>query len=193
MLDTIRQIGIFMIAAQAVVHFAPGRQYEKYIKSVSGIVILLLFLKPVLQFAGAAWEEPQALWEKWAGMTDMPVFGGTTGTDSAADEVVDRIESEVRERLNQELEGDVYFVSRVSIRFTQEPGLEAGTLLPEVEILMRERAGEKENGQIGIAEIVIGQPQESAPDETFVSYRKRFAALLEMEEENVEVRRDGRG
>ena len=31
MLETIRQIGVFMIAAQAVVHFAPGRQYEKYI------------------------------------------------------------------------------------------------------------------------------------------------------------------
>ena len=61
MLDAIREIGIFMIAAQAVVHFEPGRQYEKYIKSVSGIVMLLLFLKPVLQLAGAVWEEPQAL------------------------------------------------------------------------------------------------------------------------------------
>ena len=63
MLDTIREIGVFMIAAQAVVHFAPGRQYEKYIKSVSGIIVLILFLKPVLRLAGAAWEEPQVLLE----------------------------------------------------------------------------------------------------------------------------------
>ena len=69
MLDTIREIGIFMIAAQAVVHFAPGRQYEKYIKSVSGIIILLLFLQPVLRFSGIVWEEPQALLEKWGAVS----------------------------------------------------------------------------------------------------------------------------
>ena len=48
MLENIRQIGLFMIAAQAVIHFAPGRQYEKYIKFVSSVIILLLFLKPFL-------------------------------------------------------------------------------------------------------------------------------------------------
>ena len=64
MLDTLREIGIFMIAAQAVIHFAPGKQYGKYIKSLSGIIILLLFLKPVLQLAGIPWEEPQILREK---------------------------------------------------------------------------------------------------------------------------------
>ncbi|MDE7360173.1 MAG: stage III sporulation protein AF, partial [Lachnospiraceae bacterium] len=81
MLDTIREIGIFMIAAQAVVHFAPGRQYEKYIKSVSGIIILLLFLKPVFQLAGTAWEEPQILLEKWEACSDMTAFSGKMQTD----------------------------------------------------------------------------------------------------------------
>ena len=77
MLDTIREIGIFMIAAQAVVHFAPGRQYEKYIKSVSGIIILLLFLQPVLRFSGIVWEEPQALLEKWGELTDIADIDNT--------------------------------------------------------------------------------------------------------------------
>ena len=40
MLKNIREIGIFMIAAQTVIHFAPGRQYEKYIKSVSGLSLI---------------------------------------------------------------------------------------------------------------------------------------------------------
>lgn len=193
MLDAIRQIGVFMIAAQAVVHFAPGRQYEKYIKSVSGIIILLLFLKPVFQLAGTAWEEPQLLWEKWEKLTDMPDFSDEIQAGDVSGEVVGRMEAEVKEQLNRELETDAYYVSRVIIRFVQKPGTEEGTLLPQVEILMRERAGEEESVRIGIEEIVVGQPQESVPDESFSSYRARFAIVLGMEEENVEVRRDGRG
>lgn len=193
MIDTIREIGIFMLAAQAVVHFAPGRQYEKYIKSVSGIIILLLFLKPVLQLAGAVWEEPQALWEKWEGMTDMPDFPALSQMDGVTDEVVARMETELQEQLNRELTEDEYFVSRVSIRFIQEPGTEAGMLLPEITVFMREQAGEEEGGQIGIEKIVVGQPQETDTDAPFLSYRTRFAVLLGMEEERVEVRPDGRG
>lgn len=193
MLETIRQIGIFMIAAQAVVHFAPGRQYEKYIKSVSGIIILLLFLKPVLQLAGAAWEEPQALMEKWEELTDMPDFSVKTQTGGVTKEVIARMESEVRDRLNRELTGEVYFVNRVSIRLVPDPGAEAGVLLPEITVFLREKAGEEESGQIEIEEIVIGQPRETDTGEPFSSYRSRFAALLEMEEERVEVRPDGGG
>lgn len=192
MLDTIREIGVFMIAAQAVVHFAPGRQYEKYIKSVSGIIILILFLKPVLQLAGAAWEEPQVLLEKWMDMTDMPDVSVNVQADSVAGEVASRMERELTERLNRELEGDTYFVSRVSIRLIQDPEAETGTFLPEITVFLRERAKE-ESGLIGIEEIVIGQPQETETGEPFLSYRSRFAALLEMEEERVEVRPDGRG
>lgn len=193
MLDAIRQIGVFMIAAQAVVHFAPGRQYEKYIKSVSGIIILLLFLKPVFQLAGVVWDEPQVLWEKWEKLTDMPDFSGRMQVEDVSEEVVNRMEAEVKEQLNRGLETDACFVSRVSIRFVQKAEAEEGTLLPQVEILMREREGEEGNVQIGVEEIVVEQPQESVPDESFSSYRARFAAALGMEEENVEVRRDGRG
>lgn len=192
MLDTIREIGVFMIAAQAVVHFAPGRQYEKYIKSVSGIIILILFLKPVLQLAGAAWEEPQVLLEKWMDMTDMPDVSVNVQADGVAGEVASRMERELTERLNRELEGDTYFVSRVSIRLIQDPEAETGTFLPEITVFLRERAKE-ESGLIGIEEIVIGRPQETETGEPFLSYRSRFAALLEMEEERVEVRPDGRG
>lgn len=193
MLDTIRQIGVFMIAAQAIVHFAPGRQYEKYIKSVSGIVILLLFLKPVLRFTGTVWEEPQILRENWEDLTDIPDFTEIPQIDDVSEEVIGRMETEMREQLNKELETDAYFVSRVSIFLIQEPGAEEGTLMPQVEILMRRRAEEEEGEQIGIGEIVVGQSQKSVLDESLLSYRARFAAVLGMEEDNVEVRRDGRG
>ena len=193
MLDTIREIGVFMIAAQAVVHFAPGRQYEKYIKSVSGILILLLFLKPVLQLAGAVWEEPRELMEKWEELADIPDFSAELETGGVTGEVTDRMETALKEQLNRELTGDAYCVSRVSIRLMQDSGAEAGTLQPAITIFLRERAQEEEGRQIGIGEIVVGQQRETDTGKSFQSYRARFAALLEMEEERVEVRPDGRG
>ena len=192
MLDTIREIGVFMIAAQAVVHFAPGRQYEKYIKSVSGIIVLILFLKPVLRLAGAAWEEPQVLLGKCVDLTDRPDVSVNVQADGVAEEVASRMERELTERLNRERTGDAYFVSRVSIRLILDPEAETGTFLPEITVFLRERAKE-ESGLIGIEEIVIGQPQETETGEPFLSYRSRFAALLAMEEERVEVRSDWRG
>lgn len=191
MIDAVREIGIFMIAAQAAIHFAPGKQYERYIKSVSGMIILLLFLKPVLQLAGDVWEEPQILLEKWEEFTDMPDFSEGVHTEGVTGEVVSRMAAEIKERLNRELQKDTYFVSRVSVRFTRERDAETETLLPEVEIWMKGRAEEEESGRIGIEEIVIGQPQEPVQDMSFSDYRMRFAALLGMEEERVEVRRDG--
>lgn len=193
MLDTIREIGVFMIAAQAVVHFAPGRQYEKYIKSVSGIIILLLFLKPVLHLAGAVWEDPRALMDRWEELTDMPDFSVELEAGGVTGEVTDRMESALKERLNRELTGEAYCVSCVSIRLMQDSGAEAGTLQPAITVYLRERTGEEEGGQIGIEEIVVGQPRETDTGTSFPSYRARFAALLEMEEERVEVRPDGRG
>ena len=193
MLETIRQIGVFMIAAQAVVHFAPGRQYEKYIKSVSGIMILLLFLKPVLQSAGAEWEEPRALLEKWESSADLPDFSVQMQTGGVTEEVAARMETALMGRLNRELTGEAYFVSRVSLRLVQDPGAEAGTLLTEITVFLRERAEAEAGRRIEIGEIVIGQTPETDAGEPFSSYRSRFAALLEMEEERVEVRPDGRG
>ncbi len=193
MLETIRQIGVFMIAAQAVVHFAPGRQYEKYIKSVSGIMILLLFLKPVLQSAGAEWEEPRALLEKWEASADLPDFSVKMQTGGVTEEVAARMETALMGRLNREFTGEAYFVSRVSLRLVQDPGAEAGTLLPEITVFLRERAEAEAGRRIEIGEIVIGQTPETDAGEPFSSYRSRFAVLLEMEEERVEVRPDGRG
>lgn len=188
MLDAVRQIGIFMIAAQAVVHFAPGKQYERYIKSVSGIIILLLFLKPVLQFAGAVWEDPQDLWERWADLTDMPELSGELRIEGAEEVVTGRMESEVRELLNRELESDACCVSRVSLSIVPETEA-ADASCVRVEVALKEKA--EEGVTIEVEDIVIGQSRQAAREEALLSYRTQFAEALGVEEEQMEVRWDG--
>jgi len=198
MLDRIREIGIFMIAAQAVVHFAPGKQYEKYIKSVAGIVILLLFLRPFFQLSGAEWKEPEEILEK---LTDMPAFpGGKAGTEEVSfgqmgadpgSTAVSHMEAEVKTLLNRELNEDDYRVKRVSIQLTEDPSQEGERVLSEVKITMAKRTKAEEGNRIGIDEIVIGDAPDPAAENVLSGYRRRFAAILGIEEKRVEVGQDG--
>ncbi len=198
MLDSIREIGIFMIAAQAVVHFAPGKQYEKYIKSVAGIVILLLFLRPFFQLSGIEWREPEEVLEK---LTDMPAFpGGEADAGKAlhgqmdADPgrtVVSRMEAEVKTLLNRELNGDDYRVKQVSIQLTEDPSQEGERVLSAVKITMTKSTETGEGSRIGIDEIVIGNEPDAEAENALSEYRGRFAALLGIEEKRVEVGQDG--
>lgn len=196
MLKNIREIGIFMIAAQAAIHFAPGKQYEKYIKSVSGIIILLLFLNPFLQLSGAEWKGSEAVLKKLEEMTDMQNF--STEKPDTADEagvggtVVGRMEAEVKELLNRELTEDDYRVKRVSIRLAKDPAQGSELRLSQIEIGMARASETGEERPIEVDRIVIGNTADEE-DKIFAQYRSRFAALLEIEEERVEVRLDGRG
>lgn len=199
MLENIRNIGIFMLAAQAVIHFAPGKQYEKYIKSVSGIIILFLFLQPFLRLSGADWEGPEAVVEKLSELTDMPAFpvGEEEGSGEAVQmdssvggAVISGMETEVKELLNRELEGEEYRVQRVSLRLAEDPMREGTMILSEVKITMTGAAAEGES-RIGIDRIVVGDAQNAAEADVLPAYRKRFAALLGIEEERVEVRQGG--
>lgn len=202
MLENIRNIGIFMIAAQAVVHFSPGKQYEKYIKSVAGIVILLLFLKPFLQLSGGVWEEPEAVLEKLPQLTDMPAFPGEEGAEEVApgktnadvgSTVINGMETEVEALLNRELEGEDYRVRQVSLRFAEDPLQAGGVVLSEVEVTMVQADAAEGEKRIGIDEIVVGDGTDPSKPDVFSAYRKQFAAFFGIEETRVEVRQDGRG
>ena len=44
----IGQAGIFLICAQTVVHFRPKESYDKYLKLLLSVMLLLQLLQPVL-------------------------------------------------------------------------------------------------------------------------------------------------
>lgn len=187
MLKTIREIGIFMIAAQAVVHFAPGVQYEKYIKSISGVIILFLFLKPFLQLTGGTWEEPEDILKK---MPDLPDLSEIVQTTSVGDAVSSRMEEEITTLLNQELTEENCYVRSVVVRFTEGQVLNREEQIPFVEITIGKK---EEKDLIVVEEITIGETKDEEKVEEEQAYRKKFAGLLEIPEENVEVKMDGRG
>lgn len=48
--QTICRVGIFMICAQAIVHFRPNESYEKYLKLLMSIMVLIQLLVPIGSF-----------------------------------------------------------------------------------------------------------------------------------------------
>lgn len=50
MLQTICGIGIFMICAQTIVHFRPKETYEKYLKLLVSVMVLIQLFLPVGSF-----------------------------------------------------------------------------------------------------------------------------------------------
>ena len=45
-IEIIRKIGLFMIAAQVMIHLVPDKRYEKYIKLITGVIILAMLIQP---------------------------------------------------------------------------------------------------------------------------------------------------
>lgn len=48
--QAICRVGIFMICAQAIVHFRPNESYEKYLKLLMSIMVLMQLFAPVASF-----------------------------------------------------------------------------------------------------------------------------------------------
>lgn len=60
--QTIRQIGIFMICAQAILHFKPSVKYEKYLKLLISVMVLVQLLLPLLKIF--SWEEEDLFYNR---------------------------------------------------------------------------------------------------------------------------------
>lgn len=50
----IQNISVFLIVSSAVLHAVPGKDYRKYIRFFTGIILILLLAEPVLELSGMA-------------------------------------------------------------------------------------------------------------------------------------------
>lgn len=50
----IRDIAVFLIVSAAVLHVVPGKDYRKYIRFFTGLILILLLAEPILELSGMA-------------------------------------------------------------------------------------------------------------------------------------------
>lgn len=210
LIELIKRIGIFMIAAQAVLHFAPGQKYEKYIKLIVGALILLQFVTPLggilarteTDWGGRLFEMEELLEEE--------ATVGLSGSRTASDIMVESLENEIKSRLNTEIAEDGYMVSDVQIRMNAVDGEEGRQYVMEHMrvVVYRKGAGSVQTNKTEIEKIQIEKidvdmsgkdsRQETVEDEEGKLFdgeteelanrlRIRFGEILGMDVEDMEV------
>ena len=114
MLTVIREVGIFIVIAQAILFFVPGESYVKYVKVIVGIIMIVKIAQPVLSLVtDGEWENivEQAVLnsERYGfGTQKIEIPDGSSG-------IYAEIEEELRRKLKEETpEG--YEVSDVELR-----------------------------------------------------------------------------
>ncbi|MBD5522216.1 MAG: hypothetical protein HDR03_13520 [Lachnospiraceae bacterium] len=128
--ESICKIGIFMIAAQAVIHFAPAAKYEKYMKLVVGIIVLLQFLVPINKITDGidgSWEA-EADWSgQLANMENelekgLSIEGGEEGSQFS-ENFISGMEMEIKSRLNSTLGDENYSILKVNVVMDSSGGV----------------------------------------------------------------------
>ena len=185
MLENIRRIGIFMIAAQTVMHFAAGKQYEKYIKMIAGVIVLLQFISPFVSSAGDIMVKWQEEAEKMAEQTERlnSAWRSEPYLDNYAETVVLRqLEREIKTRLDELIADREYYIEDISIDL-EETGrnadfrVEAGAYerefrcirialrkRPDIENEIQDKEPVKKIQDIQIKEITLGETKVSAAE-----------------------------
>ncbi len=215
MIENIKRIGLFMIVAQTVIHFAAGQQYEKYMRIVAGVIVLLLFITPFSSYRGNAAEEWQKELEQ---ITEKMESYGNLWPEKMPDmdygserSMMRQLESEVKRKLIDGTDLAEYEITDVAIEWEGVEGRSGSvqdmlvggiriTLWPTAEY--EDITADKETEiPIVIERIQIGkQPGTDEPEtenaeqiRQLQEYRGIFAEILGIDEEKVEVIYDGRG
>lgn len=114
--ETIRRVGIFMIVAQVVIHLAPGKQYEKYIKLIAGVIVLIQLISPFYQIS-------EECWDKWVIQGDWSLAAGENNLGEILEEkessrdqmLLQNIQNEIKSRLNNLGTCEGYYVKSVEL------------------------------------------------------------------------------
>lgn len=209
-LDNIRRIGMFMIAAQTVLHFAAGKQYEKYMKVITGVIVLLMFIGPFVSGSEVLAEDWQTEFERIERQIQMQNGAGqempytVSSLEMAA---IQQIEEEIRSRLDELVAESGVRVTSVTIDL-EEADKDVGIrtegrsfVFHRVKVTVQDAADDSADlyngGIIRIEEITVGQEAETdeIQGEGFVSeqdaavkeYQHLFAQTLGITDDRVEV------
>ena len=103
--ETVCQITVFMICAQAMIHFRPKDSYEKYLRMLLGAMILIQIFQPFCQlFCGVTGQELVANVEQFQRELDLGLEEASKQALLAGQKLEDMSLLEVQERLEEQVQ-----------------------------------------------------------------------------------------
>lgn len=59
LVEAIRRIGLFLVVAQVILHLAPEKRYERYLRLIAGVIVLGLLARTLFRISENGWQELQ--------------------------------------------------------------------------------------------------------------------------------------
>lgn len=182
-LEFMKRTGIFIVCAQCFLHFSAGRQYEKYLKLLIGMMILAQFAIPFgALFSG---KETKQLWEETERFQkELEERAGEVVWEfEEEDAAVRALEEEIAGKLESAAREYGYVVKDVTMR--DDP--------PGAEIVIRR--SEKKEGRIEVEKIRVGSPGEAEKArEEFLQHQEEmkqvFGSVLNTDEAYIIIREE---
>lgn len=181
MIEMIKEMGIFIVVAQALLYFVPGNSYVKYVKVVIGIAMIAKIAEAVLSpFSGNAADGFDEILDQ--SFTFMEAEGESV--EEAADEknkaaILKGLNDEIRLRLN-EAPMNGFVVEEVSLRENLSGELQG------ISVTVSEGGRKPE---IKIEKIPAGTDEEDKEtSQTEEKLKKHYGAVLEIPPEQIEIR-----
>lgn len=133
MLRIVGQVGIFMICAQAVLHFKPAESYGKYIRLLISLMVLVQLIVPVLEIFGASGKDAFSGRVAFYDEELVKHMEEVNITSVSAEKLLEELTlEEIKTRINneeaQEAKQDAEETWDVSGGSTKEDGAEAGAI-----------------------------------------------------------------
>lgn len=155
MIEMIKEIGIFIVIAQALLYFVPGQAYAKYVKVVIGIAMIAKLADPVLSlFTDYTTDDflEEAMNQSFSYMEQQDSITSENGEENEQTMLLCAIEQELAERLKKSpMEG--YEAEEVLLRENASGEVQG------IVITVSESSGE-EKTEIEIEKITVAQGKE---------------------------------
>jgi hypothetical protein len=104
MFNTICKIGIFIICAQTIINFRPKGSYEKYLKLLMGVMILIQLISPIATFFGNDTSDFEARLTEFDERLQMGIYNFTDMTYISDDTKEDTKSNDEAEISNIDIE-----------------------------------------------------------------------------------------
>ena len=188
--QAVKQIGIFMICAQAILHFKPSEKYEKYMKLLISIMVLVQILMPIVQYFSKESSAYSHFFEQVENIrTEMKQEMEQLEAESILQEetILREIREEVKTRINKVTSGlglEAYYVwgeqddaqDCLVIYVREKQNLQDISIHIEPIMEGQERTALEQNG-----------PKETQKEEKLHMLRKEVSKELKIPEEEIEV------
>ena len=189
LMTIMKRASIFMILAQAIVHFRPSPAYEKYFKFLTGIMTLVILALPVMELLHSGistqYEESLILYQqKLKEASGLEISEELSPCMSCQETQENKIKSKLNNYKQKELSD--YEVKEVILMADAEEGE------PLIQLLVSARSGDAK--EIDIGKIVLERESSdkgtdrSAEEGRLEALQREAAEILGIEERQVEVK-----